>query len=151
VIPGLSANFALYLAQTLGPLLILFVIAVFAAFNHLRPAPPSELTFASGPPGSRFSTETRQYQKILAPNGITLRIIATEGSLDNLHRLLDARSGVDIALVQTAISGAAQTDDLVSLVSMFYEPLLIFHCGSMGMLAAKLNSLILAFGSSSGS
>jgi len=69
----------------------------------------------------------QKYQKILARNGIKLNIVATEGSLDNLNRLLAAHTPVDIALVQSGISGTGDTGDLVSLGSVFYVPLTIFY------------------------
>jgi TRAP-type uncharacterized transport system substrate-binding protein len=115
------------LAQTLGPILIVSAIAILAALHFVRPAPPKTLTIASGEPGSKFNLVAQQYRKILAHNGITLKIIETEGSLDNLNRLLAANSSVDIALVQSGTSGGGDTGDLVSLGSVFYIPLTIFY------------------------
>jgi TRAP-type uncharacterized transport system substrate-binding protein len=115
------------LAQTLGPILIVSTIAILVALHFVRPAPPETLTIASGEPGSKFNLVAQQYRKILAHNGITLKIIETEGSLDNLNRLLAANSSVDIALVQSGTSGGGDTGDLISLGSMFYEPLTIFY------------------------
>lgn len=106
---------------------IVCALAVFAALHFVRPAPPNKITIASGPPGSRFNTVAQQYQKILAKNGITLKILATDGSLDNFHRLMSAKAGVDIALVQTGTAGSSDTGDLVSLGSVFYVPLTIFY------------------------
>jgi TRAP-type uncharacterized transport system substrate-binding protein len=85
---------------------------------------------ASGPAGSKFSTVAAQYQTILARNGIKLRLIATEGSSDNLKRMTDAHSGVDIALVQSGTPAPADTSDLRSLGTVFYETLTIFYRGT---------------------
>ena len=115
------------LAQTLGPAVILSTIAIFAALHFVRPAPPRTLSIASGPAGSKFNSVAQQYQKILARNGITLKVIVTEGSQDNLNRLLAADSRVDIALVQSGVSTTGDTSDLISLGSMFYQPLTIFY------------------------
>ncbi len=119
----------LALAQTLGPVLVVSAIVIFAGWHFVRSGPPRKLTIASGPAGSRFNMAAQQYQKILAHNGITLEIVSTEGSLDNLNRLLSAHAGVDIALVQSGIATAAEIDtsDLKSLGSMFYVPLTIFY------------------------
>ena len=119
----------LTLARTLGPVLVVCAIVIFAGWHFVRSGPPRKITIASGPTGSRFNLVAQQYQKILAHNGIKLEIVATEGSLDNLHRLLSADSGVDIALVQSGIATAAEieTSDLKSLGSMFYVPLTIFY------------------------
>jgi TRAP-type uncharacterized transport system substrate-binding protein len=68
-----------------------------------------------------------QYKKILARNGITLKIVATEGSIDNLRRLRDVHAHVDIGLVQTGTLGTGEVGDIDSLGSLFYEPLYIFY------------------------
>ena len=130
LLPRNSTNFWLDLARSLGPVLIVSAIAIFAALHFVRPAPPSTLTIASGAPGSRFNLVAQGYQKILARNRITLKIVTTEGSLDNLHRLLAAHNRVDIALVQSGISDAGDAGDagdLISLGSVFYVPLTIFY------------------------
>jgi TRAP-type uncharacterized transport system substrate-binding protein len=114
-------------AKMLAPWLIASAALIFIALHFLRPGPASTLTIASGPAGTKFNLVAQQYQKIMARNGIRLRIVVTEGSLDNLNRLLDRRSGVDIALVQSGIPHPADTDDLISLGSVFYIPLTIFY------------------------
>ncbi len=113
--------------QIAAPVLLIGAIVGFAVVHFVRSAPPHKLTIASGAPGSKFNLVARQYQKILARSGITLKIVETEGSPDNLKRLLNAHSGVDIGLVQSGISTAADPGDLVSLGSVFYIPLTIFY------------------------
>jgi TRAP-type uncharacterized transport system substrate-binding protein len=115
------------LAQTVGPILLLAVVAVWAAVHFVHSAPPRTLTISSGPKGSTFETNAEWYRKILARNGIELKIIQSEGSLDNLNRLSDPKSHVDIALVQSGLVSNRETNDLVSLGSMFYQPLTIFY------------------------
>ena len=124
------AHLRLYLLQTAVPLLLVGVLAVYLALHFVRPAPPNTLTIAAGPAGSRFDRAALQYQKILARNGITLKIVATEGSIDNLRRLRDARAHVDIGFVQTGTIGTGEAGHIVSLGSMFYEPLYIFYRGT---------------------
>ena len=119
------------LAQTLGPVLILSIIAIFVALHYVRPAPSSKITIASGPQGSRFNLVAKQYRKILAHNGITLNVLTTEGSLDNLGRLQAAGSKVDVALVQAGLATPVTAGDVRSLGSMFYVPLTIFYRSAM--------------------
>jgi TRAP transporter TAXI family solute receptor len=127
LLPRGVTQFWLDLLQSAGPLLILSAIAVFAALHYVRPAPPDRITIASGPPGSKFNTVAQQYQTILKRNGITLRLIASEGSSDNLQRLIDPHSGVDVALVQSGTPATGDTSDLRSLGTIFYETLTIFY------------------------
>lgn len=113
--------------RLLWPLLVLCVIAFLLALHFLRPAPPDTLTIASGSEGSRFNLVALQYQKILKRSGIKLKVLTTEGSLDNLERLRSPKSGVDIALVQSGISPSSEAGDLVALGSVFYIPITIFY------------------------
>jgi TRAP-type uncharacterized transport system substrate-binding protein len=124
--PGFMRRW-LDLAQVLAPALILIGLVVFAALHLIRPAPPNTLTMASGPEGSKFHTVAVRYQQILAKNGITLKLVTTQGSLENLDRLFAQPPAVDIALVQSGTPFDGDTRDIVSLGSMFYVPLTIFY------------------------
>jgi TRAP-type uncharacterized transport system substrate-binding protein len=135
------------LAETLGPILLVSAIAILATLHYVRPAPPHTLTMSSGPKGSNFETIAERYQKILARSGIKLKIIESAGSLDNLNRLTDAKSGVDITLVQSGISGSGDTSDLVSLGGVFYQPLTIFYRSPKQLLRlSELRSQRIAIG-----
>ncbi len=116
------------LAASLGPVLLLSAIAIWIAFHFVRPAPPDSITMASGPDGSTLRNYAEQYRKILARNRITVEILPSEGTLDNLKKLAEAK--VDIGFVQGGLSGRSDFEDLVSLGSMFYEPLAVFYRGA---------------------
>jgi TRAP-type uncharacterized transport system substrate-binding protein len=115
------------LATTVAPFLIAFVIAISITVHYLQPAPPTTLTVISGPDGSAFRRAADKYQKILARNEVTLKILPSSGSEDNLKRLLDPHSKVDIGFVQGGMAGATETSGLNSLGSLFYEPLYVFY------------------------
>ena len=115
------------LFQTVGPVLLVSTAAVLLALHFVRPAPPHSLTISTGPPGSSFYTAAQQYQKILARNGIELKLATSEGSLDNLNRLTNDTSGIDVAFVQSGITSDGDVSDLVSLGSMFYQPVIVFY------------------------
>jgi len=42
------------LAVTLGPIVLLCMIAIWIAFRFVRPAPPDTIVITSGPDGSQF-------------------------------------------------------------------------------------------------
>jgi len=121
------------LAHTLGPILLASGLAIWLALHFVRPMPPRTLVMSGGPKGSSFETFAKRYGAILAENGINLKIVPSAGSLQNLDRLSEAHSHFDIALVQAGITetGTAKqgvdTQNLVSLGSMFYQPLTIFY------------------------
>lgn len=115
------------LGTTVWPFLLAFVVAILVTMHYLRPAPPTTLTITSGPEGSAFRRNADKYQKILARSRVSLTVLPSEGSQDNLNRLRDPNSKVDVGFVQGGLAGGMQTDDLVSLGSLFYEPLYIFY------------------------
>ena len=121
------------LAHALGPILLASALAIWLALRFVQPAPPRTLTMSGGPPGSSFEAIAERYSAILARSGIRLKVIASQGSLQNLQRLAVPQSHFDIALVQSGITETAQRggdlDDLVSLGSMFYQPLTVFYRG----------------------
>ena len=112
------------LVVTSAPIILLTLAAICAAYWFVRPAPPDTITITSGPPGSNFLLTAQKYQKYLARKGIKLRVLTSEGSLDNLRRLNDPKLKVDVGFVQGGV--AASLDPLVSLGSMFHVPLLLF-------------------------
>ena len=113
------------LVATLGPIILISALAIAATMHFIRPAPPSTLTMAGGPDGSSFAAIARKYQDFLKRNGIELKIVPSRGSSDNLDLLSDNK--VDIALVQAGVTRKDGTDDLVSLGTMFRQPLSVFY------------------------
>jgi hypothetical protein len=123
----------------LTALLIAFAIVLIVWIAN--PAPPRTITISAGPRDSSFVVTANQYRKILARNGIRLNVLESDGSVQNLHRLLDPKQHVDIALVQGGVSEGLDTSSLVSLGSMFYVPVVVFYRGSelteLGQLEGK--------------
>lgn len=115
------------LAITLGPILLISVAAIWVALHFVRPAPPDTLIFTSGPDGSTFQRVAAQYREILARNGVTLEILPSQGGLENLERLRDPKFAVDVGIVQGGLAAGKNIDDLVSLGSIAYVPLVIFY------------------------
>ena len=114
------------LVVSVGPVVLLTAIVIGAAYWIVRPAPPDTITIAGGPDGSTFQVTAEKYRKILARNGVKLRILPSEGSLDNLRKLGDPAAGVDVGFVQGGVSKGMKLERLVSLGSVFHEPLALF-------------------------
>lgn len=115
------------LVATLAPVVLATIIAIAVAFHFVQPAPPSTITMSSGPDGSIFHSVAEKYRTILARNDIKLEILPSEGSLDNLRRLTNANARVDVALVQGGVATGSDIGNVVSLGSVFYEPLVIVY------------------------
>jgi len=115
---------------TLIPVLLVVLAAVWIAFRFVRPAPPDTIIITSGPAGSLFQRSAEQYRKILARNDIHLEILPSRGALENLKRLSDAEFEVDVGFVQGGLAAGGDAEELVSLGSVFYEPVVVFYRGA---------------------
>ena len=113
---------------TLIPVALLVVLALWITLKFVQPAPPDTIIIASGPEGSSFASFAQRYQKILARQGVKLRIVPSEGSLDNLKRLADPKHAVDIGFVAGGLAGQVEgSAELDSLGSIFYAPVYVFY------------------------
>jgi TRAP-type uncharacterized transport system substrate-binding protein len=101
-------------------------LGIALALSLTEPLPPRRVTMATGPAGGAYAAVGPRYREIFARHGIRLELLATRGSVDNVERLRDPRSGVSIALVQGGATSAARAPELVSLGTLFYEPLWLF-------------------------
>ncbi|MGE5526446.1 MAG: TAXI family TRAP transporter solute-binding subunit [Rhodospirillaceae bacterium] len=118
------------LVVTAGPIVLLTCLAIVAAYYIVRPAPPRTITITAGPAGSVFRLTADKYKPLLARNGIELKILDSRGSLENLERLSDSSFDVDVGFVQAGVSGEqAPKAALVSLGSLFHQPVAIFYRG----------------------
>ncbi len=90
-------------------------------------APPSVITLTSGPEGSSFQRNAEAYRDRLAKRGVTLKIIPSGGSTDNLKRLQSGESGADIGFVQSGLVGENPPPGLFSLGSVANQPLWIYY------------------------
>jgi TRAP-type uncharacterized transport system substrate-binding protein len=117
------------LAVSFGPILLISAAAIWLAVRLIQPAPPSTLTITAGPEGSTFWNAAQKYKAILARNRITLNVLSSEGSLDNLKRLTDPNSKVDVGFVQDGIAPPNMIKGVMSLGSVSYIPLAIFYQG----------------------
>jgi TRAP-type uncharacterized transport system substrate-binding protein len=134
------------LAVSFGPILLIAAAAIWAAVRLIQPAPPSTLTITAGPEGSSFWSAAQKYKTILARNGITLNVLTSEGSAENLKRLSDPDSHVDVGFVQDGIAPGQSTSGLMSLGSVAYVPLAIFYHGPTVTRLSEFKGLRLAIG-----
>ncbi|RDU96131.1 C4-dicarboxylate ABC transporter substrate-binding protein [Trinickia dinghuensis] len=96
------------LAVSTGPILLISAAAIWLAIHLIQPAPPDTLTISAGPQGSSFWNDAQRYKAILARNGITLKVLPSAGSLQNLERLSDPNTDVDVGFVQSGVTLVAQ-------------------------------------------
>jgi hypothetical protein len=134
------------LIWTVAPFVGALVIAVALVFWLVDPAPPRTLTISAGQADSSFYAIARDYAKILARNGVTLKVLPSDGSVQNLDRLLDPHQHVDLGLVEGGIASKPQADALMSLGSVSYVPLVVFYRGHGLTLLSQLEGKRIAIG-----
>jgi TRAP transporter TAXI family solute receptor len=147
VLAGVRETFGLGRAAAISAILLVGSVTIFAVFWFVHSAPPATITITTGPEGSAFHTIAERYRKLLARSGVKLNILSSGGSLENLKRLSDPSFRVDIGFVQAGVTNGINTDKLVSLGSVAYEPLLVFYRSAAPVdLLSELNGKRLAIG-----
>lgn len=86
---------------------------------------PKQFVFATGREGGAYYTFAQEYQTRVAEKGYTMTLLPTAGSVAILQALNDGEA--EVGFVQGGTSTAVDTTNLVSLASVFYEPLWIFY------------------------
>ena len=120
-------NFGLGRKASIVIMIIVGLVIIFACFWFFHSAPPKTITITSGEKGSLYYSVAEKYAKILARDGVKLIILSSAGSVENLKRLADSSFKVDIGFVQAGLAKGQNIDNLVSLGSVSYQPLLVFH------------------------
>jgi len=118
-----------YIAIAVIGALVLTVAAIWIAFAFLHVTPPRTVSMATDPEGTTSAELGKRYRELLAVDGIDLRLVPTAGAVENVARLRDPSSGIDIAIISGGIIDPQQSKDLVSLGTLFYEPLWVFYRG----------------------
>jgi TRAP-type uncharacterized transport system substrate-binding protein len=121
---------ARYFLQHNWPAITISVTAVAigcAAIVMLRNMPPHRIVMATGPEGDAYYEVGERYRAALARENVEVQLVPTAGSVENLTKLLDPRSGASVGLIEGGLTPAGDSSALESLGTVFYEPLWWFH------------------------
>ena len=108
------------------PTILVAAAAVGVAVKAARFAPPKTIYFTSGPPGSGYRNQAEKYQKILARDGVKLEILPSKGALDNLDKLANQATRIDVGFVQGGLAEGRDLPHLVSLGSVYPQPMMVY-------------------------
>lgn len=108
--------------RTVAPLLALALAGFVVAYQFVDPAPPKRLVLSAGQPGGSYAALAASFRDLLQAEGVEVEILESAGSQQNRQRLIEG--GGDVAFVQSGI--ATPADGLLSLGSLYYEPLWLF-------------------------
>jgi TRAP transporter TAXI family solute receptor len=109
------------------PLAVLLAVAFWGVARYVQPAPPKVVVMSTGPIDGAYHDFAQRYKAVLAEYGVTLKLVASAGSVENLERLRNRQDGVSLALVQSGLANAENAPGLVTLGSVFYEPSWLFY------------------------
>lgn len=110
-----------------GPFILLALVLLALAYWWLNPNPPRTVRLATGPAQSAYDEFGKRYQRALAADRIRVELVPSEGSSHNLMLLREGQA--DFAFVQGGTSDrqSGDEDNLLSLGSLFLEPVWIFY------------------------
>ena len=129
-----------------GPLALLAAGLLALAYWWLDPTPPRKVTLATGPAQSAYDEFGNRYAQAMATYGIEVVLRPSEGSSQNLAWL--AAGEVDLGFVQGGshtLPGNAE-DALLSLGSLFVEPVWLFYRESALKKISPKDSTLTALG-----
>lgn len=114
------------LVAATGPTILTIAVLCAVAYLLVDPTPPRNVTLATGQENSAYEELGKKYAAALAKHKIKVTLVPSLGSQENLQRLNDGK--VDIAFVQSGSTeqAEAQRKGLVSLGSLFTEPVWLF-------------------------
>ena len=115
------------ISLTWGPFILVGIAALLGAYFLANPTPPKRVTMATGVAQGAYSEFGQRYAQRLKRHGIHVELRNTQGAAENLALLRDASSGVDLAFVQGGAAEPSADEHLVSLGSMFHEPVWLFY------------------------
>lgn len=118
-------SFADLVAAT-GPTVLVIVGLCLLAYLLVDPTPPRKVTLATGQENSAYEEFGKKYAAALKKQGIEVTLVRSLGSQENLQILGERKA--DIAFVQSGSTeqAEAQRRGLVSLGSLFTEPVWLF-------------------------
>ena len=117
------------LLLALIPSLLISGILLTIALHYVNPAPPSEVVISTGDGEGEYDLYAKQYRDILKDEKVNLKIRPSTGAVENLSRLADVKSDVEVGFVQDGLGTPDEEPDLVSLGSLYYEPFWVFYRG----------------------
>jgi TRAP transporter TAXI family solute receptor len=107
------------------PAAALIAALFWAASLFVQPAPPKTIVMTTGAESGAYHGYAQRYREILARHDISLELRTSSGSVENLKRLKVGAASV--GFIQGGSATAIDGEGLLSLGSMYYEPLWLFY------------------------
>lgn len=107
------------------PVLLLVIASFYITSRFIQPSPNKEITIATGSQTGSYYKTALKYKEILEKEKMTVNIITSNGSVENLKLLKKKKA--DIAFVQNGLDLEITDTNIKAIGSVYYEPLWIFY------------------------
>lgn len=108
-------------------LLIAFLLCLVGIIVYLQPFPDRHIYIATADPSSAWHRVGEMTSRYLNEHGLDSAVVATDGAVDNVNRLVDPDSQVNAAMTYGIALDDEQRKSIVSLGSVGYEPIWLFY------------------------
>jgi len=124
----------------------LAALVVWLALVLLHPSRKRTVAMAVYPEGSLNAELVKQYQEVLGREGLDLQLVPSAGAIESVGRLRDPKSGISAALIPDGITTEKESPELVSLGTLFYQPLWVFSRDHLLQKHKQLRGLRISIG-----
>jgi TRAP-type uncharacterized transport system substrate-binding protein len=107
------------------PVLIILFLGLLIWF--LVPTPPKKIVMTTGADNGLYYRFGQQLAKELAKEKITLEVLPSAGSLENIERLNQSDSKVQVGILQGGVGQVSESPNISALASVFDEQVWIFY------------------------
>jgi TRAP transporter TAXI family solute receptor len=109
------------------PVAALIFAGFWYAAQFIKPAPPKRVVIATGGEGGAYQRFGAAYRPLLERFGLEVVELPSAGAVENLAWLRDRGKELDVAFMQGGIGAGEDNEGLVSLGSIYFEPLWVFY------------------------
>lgn len=114
------------LLKEIWPLFLLLILGLTLLVWLAKPAPPKKVLMATGTGGS-YKVLGEKYRNFFEKKGITIELVPTQGSQENIQHLIDRKDPIQAALVQGGMIASDSLTGVESLGTVDYEPVWVFY------------------------
>lgn len=107
------------------PIIAIVLIVGIFSYQFIDPAPPKTIKIITGKTDGSYYHFATLYNDILKKERFNLQIIPSAGSVEALSMLEKGKA--DVAFIQGGTADKKETKNLISLGSIYFEPLWIFY------------------------
>lgn len=107
------------------PFLVIFFLGFLIWF--LIPTPPKKITMTTGADNGLYYRFGQQLAKELLKEKISLEVLPSAGSLENIERLKQENANVHVGILQGGVGQVSENPNISALASVFDEQVWIFY------------------------